>query len=122
MSLLDFFYLRDAVLPAERSAPTAKNTVLALEGRMDDAAGALRFALGKRDLDALAASLAKLGGEPVAYLGALPSPPYLTPEGLGYPCSSPSGARWRKPMCCKACGFPWHSISILYFDVKSWRC
>ena len=65
MSLLDFFYLRDTVLPAAKSQPSPGNTLLAPEP--GEAVGKVRLA-GK-ELDGLQAKLDAVAAEPVAYLG-----------------------------------------------------
>lgn len=77
MSLLDFFYLRDTVLPAARSQPSPANTLLAPDP--GDAMTKLRLA--DKDLDGLQAKLDAVAAEPVAYLGKTsPHPCPLLPS------------------------------------------
>lgn len=61
---MDFFYLRDNVLPAAKAQPNAKNTLLYNSKESANA----RFA-GAADIDWLASYLQKIEEEPVAYLG-----------------------------------------------------
>lgn len=64
---MDFFYLRDEVLPAAKAQPSAGNTLLA------DAMGSrgvARFS-SAADIDWLESALEAVRDEPVAYLGAL---------------------------------------------------
>lgn len=64
MNLLDFFYLRDNVLPASQAYPNPKNTLLYNSEETSSA----RFA-GPADIDWLASYIGKYKTEPVAYLG-----------------------------------------------------
>ncbi|CAL8471215.1 g10757 [Coccomyxa elongata] len=64
MNLLDFFYLRDELLPPEKAQPTAKNTIL----RNENEAGIAKF-ISAADIDWLDAYMTKIQDEPIAYLG-----------------------------------------------------
>lgn len=65
MNLLDFFYLRDELLPPEKAQPTAKNTIL----RNEKEAGIAKFS-SAADIDWLDSYMTKIQDEPIAYLGA----------------------------------------------------
>lgn len=64
MNLMDFFFLRDELLPPEKGLPSAQNTILhdSKEG------GTARFS-STSDIDWLDSSMKMIEDEPIAYLG-----------------------------------------------------
>ena len=64
MNLMDFFFLRDELLPPEKGLPSARNTILhdSKEG------GTAKFSSAS-DIDWLDSSMKMIEDEPIAYLG-----------------------------------------------------
>ena len=65
MNLLDFFYLRDELLPADKALPTPKNSIL----HDQKETGVAKFS-SAADIDWLDSYLTKIQDEPIVYLGA----------------------------------------------------
>ncbi len=64
MNLMDFFFLRDDLLPPERAQPSARNTLL----HNSKESGIAKFSSAS-DIDWLDSHMKEIGDEPIAYLG-----------------------------------------------------